>query len=65
MYKLGYGYDYEAELEEKEREIEGWKNDVAECQREIQRLRRVCREYEELLQERKSFGCAEMERSSK
>ena len=44
---LMYEYDYEQELREKQNEIDRLEMQLAECQREIRRLRNVCREYEE------------------
>ena len=41
-----YEYDYEQELREKQNEIDRLETQLAECQREIRRLRNVCREYE-------------------
>lgn len=38
---------YEELLEEKAREVERAENGLIECQREIHRLRNVCRSYEE------------------
>lgn len=43
---LMFEYDYEQELEEKQKEIDRLEIQLAECQREIWRLRNVCREYE-------------------
>lgn len=44
---LMYEYDYEQELREKQNEIDRLEIQLAECLREIRRLRNVCREYEE------------------
>ena len=41
-----YEYDYNQEIEEKQKEINRLEMQLAECQREIWRLRNVCREYE-------------------
>lgn len=46
---MGYEYDYEEELARKDREIQSLERDLNACHREIQRLRNVCREYEEQL----------------
>lgn len=45
-----FEYDVEEELLLKNREIEKLEQQVEQCQAEIKRLRRVCREYEEELQ---------------
>lgn len=45
-----FEYDVEEELLQKNREIEKLEQQVEQCQAEIRRLRRVCREYEEELQ---------------
>ena len=47
-----YEYDYEQELREKQNEIDRLEMQLAECQREIRRLRNVCREYEEQICQR-------------
>ena len=43
---LMFEYDYNQEIEEKQKEINRLEMQLAECQREIWRLRNVCREYE-------------------